>query len=411
LYEVPLNEAGALFARLVSRVLFECVYNTEHGLDCYLSLRIRHGTLSGQLRGPVEQEKVVTRRDASSGTYQPNQHWAQVLAGNMSRVHLTAVLERLASFSESYDKLIGEITDNLIQVRRGEKPEGPFEFSIPELSIYGLATEVDSSTSFETFLDKCFEVFWSLLNTSLVKVRSYIDVDLRARIRDKFDELERELFDIPSDAIGWLADSMRRARTETGLRLDTMRDWFTLPTPSSAIPLSIDELIAVGLATVKNFQPEFEPRVNIVRRGEVPSFLVGGLRLFSDIFFILFGNIGLYSGNPKDPRIEIEYWETDDRLWFRVENELSGDIDLDKSIESTKAARARIESGAYLSAVRREGGTGLPKLAKLIKGSDLKPPIEFNLDESRMRFVVEFAIRWTAIPGGTGSAKNETVAS
>jgi hypothetical protein len=220
LYDVPINEASALFARLVTRVIWECIYNSEHGLDCYLSLRVRHGTLSGQLRGPVEQEKIVTRRDASSGKYLPNDYWTNVLRGNISGSQLGTILIRLGAFSQSYDDLIAEITDKLIQVRGKEKPEGLFDLRMPELSIYGLATEIDSSTSFQKFLDSCFEVFWALLETRLNTVREYLDVNLRTRIREQFDELENDFLEMPENEISWLTDAIRRARTETSVRLD-----------------------------------------------------------------------------------------------------------------------------------------------------------------------------------------------
>jgi len=53
--------------------MHEFALHPEHGLDAYLSLRIRHGTLSGHLRGPVEREHLVIRRDAA-GRYRPSDY-------------------------------------------------------------------------------------------------------------------------------------------------------------------------------------------------------------------------------------------------------------------------------------------------------------------------------------------------
>jgi hypothetical protein len=44
--------------------LQEFLTNPDHGLDCYLSMRIRHGTLAGQLRTPLEVEHLITQRRA-----------------------------------------------------------------------------------------------------------------------------------------------------------------------------------------------------------------------------------------------------------------------------------------------------------------------------------------------------------
>lgn len=391
LYEVPLNEAGSIFARLVSRVLFECIYNSEHGFDCYLSLRIRHGTLSGQLRGPVEQEKIVTRRDASSGSYKQNQHWRGVLSGTMNGHQLGDVLQRLSDFSRSYDAIISDVTDNLIQVQREDKPKGLFVFNIPELTIYGLATEIDENTSFDVFIGKCIEIFWTLAEEGLRSVRNYIDVVLRTRIKELLDNLESDFDELPAESISWLADAIRRVRTEVGLRLDAMLEWFEQPKPTNALPFSVEELVEVALATVKKFQPGFQPDVKI-SSDNVPA-LTGALHLFSDIFFILFENISLYSGDIRRPKIRVSFTSDDETVYVLVENELGPNVDLDHIEQKTAKARSIIDSDAYLSAVRKEGGTGLPKLAKLLRVGNDKPPLEFLVDREQREFRVRFQLQ------------------
>ena len=62
--EVPANEAVSLLLKMVSSLLRECYLDPFHGLDCYISMRIRHGALSGQLRAPLEEEKLITQRES-----------------------------------------------------------------------------------------------------------------------------------------------------------------------------------------------------------------------------------------------------------------------------------------------------------------------------------------------------------
>ena len=73
---VPDNEAASLFVLLLRKTIREMATNPEHGLDAYLSLRIRHGTLSGHLRGPVEKEHLITRR-TTLGDYLDNEYWLE----------------------------------------------------------------------------------------------------------------------------------------------------------------------------------------------------------------------------------------------------------------------------------------------------------------------------------------------
>lgn len=394
LFDVPDNEASALFAGLVLNIIGELTYNPEHGLDCYLSLRIRHGTLSGQLRGPVEREHIVTRRDASTREYQPNKYWGERLHDHVFPDDHRLILRLLAEFSREYDNLIFSLTDQRIQVFRKEKPDGLFRLTIPELTIYGLATDVKPETSFDQFLNLCIDSFWSLVEASLANIRQYIDHQLRSSIRDQFDKLDAALQKIAAPQIAPLSDAIRRARTDTGVRLDAMRHWFVQPTPNSSVPFTLQELVDIALTTIKGFRPEFNPRVNIVA-DDIPS-LIGALRLFSDIFFILFENISSYSGNPVTPHIKIQADLSDPKMTVRVTNEIEPDIDLEHIDQQVRLARQRIDSGAFLNAVRSEGGTGLPKLAKLIKGTQDHPPLKFGIASQRT-FFVEFELNVVAL--------------
>src|SRR4051812_40722293 len=161
LFEVPENEASSLFVRIVTRFVQECAFNPEHGLDCYLSLRIRHGTLSGLLRGPVAHENLVTRRSAT-GEYKENEYWMPLLAQQLSWGQLATIGEMPQSFSQEYDDIIANLTNEHVQIRREEKHSGWFEITMPTPSILGLATEILPETSFGEFLNKCFDLFWAL---------------------------------------------------------------------------------------------------------------------------------------------------------------------------------------------------------------------------------------------------------
>src|SRR5207253_2252884 len=61
---LPENEVTDIFQRMVVEFRDQFVSSTEHGLDGYLSVRIRHGTLEGQLRRPLEAANLITQRDS-----------------------------------------------------------------------------------------------------------------------------------------------------------------------------------------------------------------------------------------------------------------------------------------------------------------------------------------------------------
>lgn len=387
LYEVPKNEASDLFIRVVTRLIDECAFDPEHGLDCYLSLRIRHGTLSGLLRSAPEKERVVTRRVSETGDYRENTFWREGVGANVDKETWEIIENRLAKFSRDFDALVTEITGQYIQIRRDEKPLGLFEVKPTYLIIYSLATDVNAESSFDALIDKAIDVFWVLVEVSLRGIRKFFDGQLRDRFARLFQDLELNIRTEP--ALAALADAVIRARSDFMLSLDQVRDWFELPTATSALAFSLEELIEVSLEAIKSFHREFSPSVSTSPLPETR--FQGALNLFSDIFCVIFENIYTHSGSAK-PQISIACEEGERSLKVRVENSMADGRCGPDNLERVRQSYDRIKNGAYLDAVSREGGTGLPKLAKLIGFKAGHGDLQFDLDCDSRRFWLEFTL-------------------
>lgn len=387
LYEVPKNEASDLFIRVVTRLIDECASDPEHGLDCYLSLRIRHGTLSGLLRSAPEKERVVTRRVSETGDYRENAFWREGVGANVDADIWELVEDRLAKFSRDFDALVTEITGQYIQIKRDEKPLGLFDIKPTYLLIYSLASDINYDATFDDLVDKTIDIFWVLVELSLRNIRTFFDGELRDRFSRLFLDLE---LDIRSEAaLAPLADAVIRARSDFMLSLDQVRDWFELPTATSALAFSLDELIEVSLEAIKSFHRDFSPQLLISPLPETR--FQGALNLFSDIFFVIFENIYTHSGSTT-PKIAIQCEEGERFLKVRVENSMAVSRCGEDNLARVRQSYERIKSGAYLEAVSREGGTGLPKLAKLIGFKAGLGDLRFDLDCADQRFWLEFTL-------------------
>ncbi len=62
---LPTEDPASLFTSLVIEIWQEFLTGSEFSLDVYLSVRIRHGTLAGQLRSPLEALHLVTQHDGN----------------------------------------------------------------------------------------------------------------------------------------------------------------------------------------------------------------------------------------------------------------------------------------------------------------------------------------------------------
>ena len=398
LFDVPQNEAISLFRDMASRYIQQCAFDTEHGLDCYLSLRIRHGTLSGTLRSSAERENVVTRRSKETGTYVSNQHWRDHFLGILDFEDWEFVDDRLSVFSARLDEIISDLTTDYIQIKRAEKPSGLFEISVTSLQLYSVVADINSETTFDSFVDRLSELFWLSVQLELVKVRKYIDQDFRKSIQLQFDSLEN---DLRSDApLRPLADAVLRAKNETELSVSQVRDWFELPAATSSLAFALEELVAVSMETLQRFHPGFLPQV-IVQADGIPPFQ-SALNLFSDIFFVVFENVYKHCGmSTPVVRVTCEYY--DRALSIRVTNCLAESVNVETSSEVLERARQQIQSDDFLTQVRKERGSGLPKLANLIGVRANQGKLDFGIDADQGEFWLSISIPATIIEAGGGA--------
>ena len=386
--ELPNNEAADLLVKMAVALNVEFLTNPDHGLDCYLSMRIRHGTLAGQLRTPLEVEHLITQRRALSDEYTSNEHWAVALRHYGDDPQ--ALDDRLAQFSRQYDDLIAEMSNELIQIRLSERPKGLFHTGILSSQLLGLYA-VTPSLTFDQFLDGCFEMYWDRVGVCLDRVREVCNTELKPRITSMFNALEADIAPLAGAARRDLERAIRSASTGANQALDIVADWFRLPAPIEMQRFPIEAMIDVGLKCVTTIYPEFHPSLSRTVPPDLPQFR-NALAFFSDMFFIVFDNIRRHSGltGPEvDLRIEIR---SSSRLQIQVLSEVGGDVDIETIDEKLSRIRERIMTDDYRSAVTSEGGTGLIKLHRILRGRKETNILNFGFKEGRFLVEVELEV-------------------
>ncbi|PYB79860.1 ATP-binding protein [Pseudomonas soli] len=372
--QVPTDEAGSLLQEILRSILLEATINPMYGLDCYLSMRIRHGALSGQLRGPLELQGIITRRQASDGAYVANEIWMERLSSLGSTERKRINIE-LCVFSARYDALIEHITNELIQIKSEEKPSGLFDMKIVILRIRMLASILKEDTSFEEFFNECINIFWGTVEHCLYAVHNVIDQRLKVEINAIFSTLQTTVDEAgASRELAELTQCIRTAHTNALQAIEQIKDWFRLPAPREEPLFEMEQLIDIGLQCVQRIHRNFTPTItkNLV---ELPL-LANALTYFSDIFFILFDNARRYSNAGASPQITITInRKAKDTITFTFTNEVEKLPDDSSHIERIEEIQKKIDSGDYQQAIRSEGGTGLIKLKRIIGYSQ---PLEFG---------------------------------
>lgn len=401
LLEVPKNEAMDLLIQLIQALFHECTSNPEHGLDSYLSMRIRHGTLSGQLRSPLEQEKIITQRESGAHDYKSNLYWLNALP-HIDHFARVAIDTRLARFSKEYDDFIDRIAKDLIQVRSKDKQQGLFDVHLTSVGAWFLVTETRETTTFDQFLDKSFELFWaSVEEQCLKKIRDVIDNQLKKEVNALFDGLADDIDRLSGvSPTTYLNSAIRTAQTGAQQALDRVKAWFQLSRTLSTSELSFNDLVDIGVECVKTIHRDFDP--TIIRN--VPDLpLIASLTLVSDIFIIIFDNIWRHSGILRNPTVEIAVTNESDRLKIIIDNQVAPGVRTDAVEAKVHRIKQSILEGAYKTAVRSEGGTGFIKLRKIIGNTEsTQPVLDFGFRDDG-RFFVDLEIHVTEIRDETTS--------
>jgi hypothetical protein len=158
----------ALFKDLFIDVRARFISSSEYGLDSYVSVRIRHGTLQGQLRSRFEAFHLLTQKNADTGEYQRNTYWDKELS-SCTPEEMDSIQSLLSILSRDIDDLSRRLKDEVIQVRtQMRNPKGLFDFRFEDEDLLHLFSEkFEAITSFSEFMDTVFATLW--LRTELLR--------------------------------------------------------------------------------------------------------------------------------------------------------------------------------------------------------------------------------------------------
>jgi hypothetical protein len=386
---VPDNEAADITINLIRKIFYQCLSNPEHGLDCFLSMRIRHGTLSGQLRTPPEQERLITQKNAENSDYQTNEHWKEQLKHRVIPRDLDMITSLLKSYSKQYDDFISAVSNDKIQVVSVNKPDGLFTVRLVSTRFNLFFHDVLQNDDLDDFIDGCLKLFFESLDECLSSVRQYVNQIIKKQAQEIYNQLE---IDLDKSCAGTLpaelSTAVRRARTNTNLSLDSIADWFKLPRSLDPQYFPLELMIEVGKSCVTTIYTDFTPEVSL----KVPNLPPFGnsLIFFSDVFFIIFDNIRKHSGIEENPIVNITVEDFGANLTIKTTSELSDKIDIEALSTKVEAIEAKIAEQNYQKTVITEGGSGLIKLWRtVIKTNGTKNILNFGVDAQNC-FFVEF---------------------
>jgi hypothetical protein len=382
---LPEDEALEIFESIVVQLRDQFVSSNEHGLDGYLSVRIRHGTLAGELRGPLESANLLTKRDSITGGYK--------VSSNLPPSTSPHVAKALIAFTASFDALINEMTGEWIQVKRNHDGRGMLDFTLTTLVTDFLGAAVTELTTFDEFVENLFKFFYTVLDLRLEKLRFAVGVTAKARATSLLTQLIADLeAHVTRGDPGGLIRSVKTAQTEMQRVFDRVTEWFRLSSDPTKEPFSIEDAINISRESISTFTRGIDTELVIPPEARI-IFMGRFLTSFVDILSIVFENILRHSGLEKRPVAKIKVDYTDSVIRIIVENEIADMVDTDESKNSIRLIKEAMEDNQYGRSISKEGGTGFHKIWKILnydfspKRTIEAPYLDFGFKDERTFFV------------------------
>lgn len=372
---IPGNEMDLLFNSMVKEIRDKFVSSNAHGLDGHLSVGIRHGTLSGELRRSLILHNLVTQKD-EKGKYRNNEYWEKEYLRS-AKPNLKNLFLIMNNFTEKIDKLIDSLSAKWIQIKSENKSEGMFLIEFDSVELKKLQKNITTKTSYEQFLELVFNSLWTKTENSLDSIRNKIIHETKNDFMAAFETLQSGLKD-KGVIIPDLETNIIQARSEIQNTLDKIANWFKRSKSSETANFNLKLAIDICSQMISNLFPYKKFNLRVENKSEV---LFSGrcLKSFVNLIFILFENV-IKHGGDESPYVIINAQDpAKGETVISCKNSLSASSDLNALRKNIKDLMAKLEKQENLENVSREGGTGFFKISKIIT-VDLRSELKIRID-------------------------------
>ncbi|MEJ2803838.1 hypothetical protein WAE61_18285 [Comamonadaceae bacterium PP-2] len=394
--DLPNTPQDVQFRALYQEIAKEFLFG-DHGLNAYLSTRVRHGKFIDALRKAVMDEHIVTAQ-ANDTEYAYNDYWNKdpdvAQKGN-------DVVKALQDFTTEFDKLLIYVRDVKIQIRtyldlvhNDGNSESLFVYQSSYLE-RKLMQEYDVEfKDFDELVIKCVDTMWEKTDASLKGVRDYLSTEFRNRILNLFSVLmDRMAIIFSGDIPGSLANGIAKSRTATQQALEGVVSWFKRSEVYDRKDFEIDLAPEIAANMVKRTLYMSGAWQNPECSVEADSPLPGRtLDTLVDIYYALFENAVKYSQQeciPARVRLNISYMAGE----FKARVVSDAKPPNEEGLMKLKQIRESLATSEFKKLAQSEGKSGFRKINLALTSPIYKNPSLSFAHALEGEFVVEFSFR------------------
>lgn len=380
---------------LVRNIRDAFVSSNEYGLDGYLSLNIRHGAISDALRSPLAAAGLLTVYNSKNKEYELNSMWRKESGTDEDD---KAIYDAIEKFTHETDKIIDDLRTKYIRIQtERSKTEGIFDYLISDEEHSIILDRSRAYDDLDGFLNYAFDFLWEKTERNLLKMKQLLKGDIQKRYEDAFLALKSSIEAVNNRSK--TADLLRKiveASNEMPNVINKVCFWFQRSTESKHTDFDLDFVFNMVLETVTSMHPDTRFIPVKMDDFDIEGKIDGKyLKLYSDIFYNLLDNIYKKATRNGRNQVIVEYMlrQNNDSQYIYLQNDYDCVSNKEEDEAKLEELKRLLTSGEYLKRVKGEGGTGIPKICKIIR-VDLRKTgiINFGLKEEDNKFFVEISM-------------------
>lgn len=347
-----------VFSEIFDLILQKYLFS-KFGIVAYLSTRIRHGVLGGEIRPEIDKHNLILNRKSNSLEYHDSLYWAKPYYGlNISE--LKKLNEILSKFSLNVDNIIEEILKHKIQIKvDNHNTEGLFNYQFSKQELNAMAYSLAKEENAKIFSQKIIDNIWERTDFNLEVIRNYFNEDVSIKFHYAFTQLEDDLRSHFGEKIKDIYTKIVGCNTIIANRLKKIGEWFKR-TGSTLDNFDINNLFQIIWQNTEKCYPNGKAQLEVSAKSQFPLIQSKYYIHFTDLFRIFIDNMFKYSS--------IENGEKS----FKIELDRSGEIFVavfqnNTSYENCDFFTNDSEVNLDDSKLTIEKNSGISKSVKIIK--------------------------------------------
>lgn len=301
--------------------------HSQFGIVAYLSTRIRHGVLVGELRPIFENHQLITLKEGNSSKYRRNNYWDFVYSSysQISQVQKEQIQIILSDFASKIDGLIFDLIKKHLQVYKPEiNEEGWFNYEFDANELWYHSIVAIKSESFEDFVQGIFDVLWARTDENLKFIREKIENNILTQFNTSFDELERAIIhQLGEQNSEPIRKSIKDCSTEIQTVIQKISRWFKR-SEIKAADFKLSELI--NIVAEYTSKSSWQKRLQLTSEIHSDCNIKGEYKThFADLIRIFLENIIKHSSEEAfDLKCKVSsQFEQEDILKLTIENDIT----------------------------------------------------------------------------------------